>query len=198
MTGEYATKEAFDVYVAYLALGRHFTTDSYDFQKYRGRVKVSADKFSTRNDVFFFYKLSKIPHWFNLMLANFIKNPKIWVRNLLDDSAEEVYIAWKKRQDSMTYSFQSDLNQLDDDFQYNFFVHNGQMPKVMMFLLQKRISLETFTILMHITNVSEYWEKNIVDKTVSKDYIRLSRKYYPFLEIDKKKFNTIVKDHFDL
>lgn len=199
MTGSYATKEAYNVYLTYLALGKHFTTDGYDFHKYNGKVKASADKFSTRNDVFFFYKLSKEPHWFELMLSNFIKNPKIWVRSLLDDTAEEVYRAWKKRIDSLTYSFKSELGELkQSSLQDNFTVTDGQMPHVMVLYLQKKISLETFSILAQVTNVYMYWEQNIVDKTVARDIIRLSKKYYPFLNIEKKKFSAIVKDKFDL
>jgi alpha-amylase/alpha-mannosidase (GH57 family) len=133
------------------------------------------------------------------MLANFIKNPKIWVRSLLDDTAEEVYRAWKKRIDSLTYSFKSELGELkQSSLQDNFTVTDGQMPHVMVLYLQKKISLETFSILAQVTNVYTYWEHNIVDKTVARDIIRLSRKYYPFLNIEKKKFSAIVKDKFDL
>jgi alpha-amylase/alpha-mannosidase (GH57 family) len=133
------------------------------------------------------------------MLSNFIKNPKIWVRSLLDDTAEEVYRAWKKRIDSLTYSFKSELGELkQSSLQDNFTVTDGQMPHVMVLYLQKKISLETFSILAQVTNVYTYWEHNIVDKTVARDIIRLSRKYYPFLNIEKKKFSAIVKDKFDL
>jgi alpha-amylase/alpha-mannosidase (GH57 family) len=133
------------------------------------------------------------------MLSNFIKNPKIWVRSLLDDTAEEVYRAWKKRIDSLTYSFKSELGELkQSSLQDNFTVTDGQMPHVMVLYLQKKISLETFSILAQVTNVYTYWEHNIVDKTVARDIIRLSKKYYPFLNIEKKKFSAIVKDKFDL
>jgi hypothetical protein len=117
----------------------------------------------------------------------------------LDDTAEEVYRAWKKRIDSLTYSFKSELGELkQSSLQDNFTVTDGQMPHVMVLYLQKKISLETFSILAQVTNVYTYWEHNIVDKTVARDIIRLSRKYYPFLNIEKKKFSAIVKDKFDL
>lgn len=195
---DYATKEAFAVYMAYLALGKHFTSDGYDYQKYRGKVKASAEKFSTRNDVFFFYKLSKHPQWFEVLLSNFLKNPKMWIRNLLDETAEEVHRDWKKRIDSLTYTFKSDLSQLDENFQANFFVKDGQMPPLMSLYLQKKITLETLTILAHITNVLDYWSNSVVDRTISRDIVRIIKKYYPFLEIDRKKFSEIVKDRFEI
>lgn len=197
MAGHYATEQAYAVYIAYLALGKHFTSD-YDFHKYRGKVKAGFEKFSTRNDVFFFYKLSKLPHWMDLLVANFIKNPKVYVRDLLEEPANEVYTAWKKRTDALSYTFSSDLSLLDDDFQTNFVVTNGQMPKLMQFYLNKQISLETITILAHLTNVFPSWEANIVDRTISRDIIRLTKKYYPFLDVDRKKFAEIVKNKFDL
>jgi hypothetical protein len=133
------------------------------------------------------------------MLSNFIKNPKIWVRSLLDDTAEEVYRAWKKRIDSLTYSFKSELGELkQSSLQDNFTVTDGQMPNVMVLYLQKKISLETFTILCHVTNVFSYWEESISDRTIAKDIIRLSKKYWPFLEVDKKKFGAIIREKFDV
>lgn len=195
---DYANEQSFKVYVTHLAMSRHFTTDGYDFQKYNGKVKANFDKFRTRNDVYFFYKLSKEQNWQNIMLANFIVNPKIWIRGLIEDTGIEVYTAWKKRIDSLTYIFSSDLSMLDDTFKENFIVSNGQHPQLMHSYLQRKISPETFSILAHITNVLEYWENNVTDKIISKDLIRLSRKYYPFLDIDKKKFTSIIRNKFEM
>jgi hypothetical protein len=62
--------------------------------------------------------------------------------------------------------------------------------------LQKKISLETFSILAKISNIFPYWEKEIVDKIVARDIIRLIKKYKPFLEIDEKKFKDIARERF--
>jgi hypothetical protein len=63
---------------------------------------------------------------------------------------------------------------------------------------QKKISLETFTILTHAANIFEYWNDKVVDKIISRDIIRLSRKYKPFLLYDEKKFKDIIRVHFDV
>ncbi len=52
MNHNYATEDAFKTYVDYLALKRHFTTKTYDYHKYNGKVKVSFEAFQTRKDVF--------------------------------------------------------------------------------------------------------------------------------------------------
>ena len=62
--------------------------------------------------------------------------------------------------------------------------------------MQKKISLETIAILAKISNIFPYWEKEIVDKIIARDIIRLLKKYKPFLEIDEKKFKDIVRDRF--
>lgn len=192
----YANEASFRVYVNYLALKKHFETDKYDYHKYNGKVKAYYDKFMTRNDAFFFYKLSRKDEPLKMLIANLIKNPKAWIRDIVDETGEQVYLEWQKRMDSLTYMYKSELNKLHEDYQENFIVRDGQHPYIMTLYLQKHISLETFTILTRISRVYDYWEKEIVDKFIARDIIRLSKKYYPFLDIDEKKFSKITKDHF--
>jgi hypothetical protein len=196
MTINYATEDAFRVYVDYLALKRHFTTDSYDYKKYNGKVKASFESFQTRNDAFFFYKLSKNKDWHNIILANILKNPNGWIREMLEESGETIFAEWEGRIDSLTYTFKDDLSRLKENYAENFIPNNGQHPHIMTLYLQKKISIETFTILANISNIYDRWSKEIVDKVVARDIIRLSKKYYPFLEIDRKKFSEIVKERF--
>ena len=98
--------------------------------------------------------------------------------------------------DSLSYTFKTELKKLNDDYYSNFVVKSGQHPHIMTLYLQKEISLETFTILSKLSNVYALWENEIVDKFVARDIIRLSKKYYPFLEFNKEKFSKIVKEHF--
>jgi len=193
----YATEGSFKTYVDYLALKRHFTTDSYDYHKYNGKVKASFNSFQTRNDAFFFYKLSQRPDRHNLMVSNMVVNPNIWVRDLCEEPAEDVYVSWKKRVDALTRHFTLDLNQLESDLQDNFFAAPGSHPKIIEKVIRKQISVETFAIITHITNVFPYWEQHLVNDVIARDVIRLSKKYYPFLEVDKKKFAAVVKSHMN-
>lgn len=196
MSINFANELSFKAYIEYLALKKHFTTDGYDYHKYNGKVKASFDKFTTRNDAFFFHKLSKKRDWNKILLANVVKNPSVWIRDIVEETGESVFAEWESRIDSLTYSFNEDLKKLNEDYSANFIVHKGQHPLLLKLYLQNRISLETFSILTHAAKVHEYWEKEISDRVVAKDIIRLSKKYYPFLEIDQKKFSGIVKNHF--
>lgn len=192
----YANDKSFATYREYLALKKHFTTKNYDYHKYNGKVRASFDTFRTRNDVFFFYKLSQKKNSREMILSNLIKDPRMWVRDILEESGQKVFQDWQRRIESLTYNFKIELNSLKENYKENFLVQGGQHPYLMVAYLQKRVSLETFTILSNISKVTDYWEKQVVDKVVAGDIINLSRKYYPFLDIDEKKFSAIVKDKF--
>lgn len=196
MSVNYATEESFNTYIDYLALKKHFSSDSYDYKKYNGKIKASFDKFQTRNDAFFFYKLSKKKENHEILLSNILKDPKVWIRDICEDTGYDVYLNWKKKIDSLNYQFKSDLNKLKEDYKSNFVVPQNGHPYLMSLLLQKQITIETFTILTNISNVFPYWETEIVDKIISGDIIRLSKKYYGFLDIDDKKYKEIVKNSF--
>lgn len=196
MTTSYATEQSFRAYIDYLALKKHFTSDGYDYHKYNGKVKASFDNFSTRKDTFFFYKLSQKKDWHNILLANIVKDGNIWIRDVLEEKGEANFAEWEGRMDALTYTFKEDLSNLKDDYASNFASVNGQHPYLMTLYMQKKISLETFTILTHISKVHERWSNEISDKVIAKDLIRLTKKYYPFLQIDQKKFSEIIKNRF--
>ena len=92
-----ASDKSFEAYVKYLAIKKHFTTDNYDYFKYNGKVRANFDTFISRNDAYSFAKLAKREDYQNLILSNIIKKPDIWVREILDEEAQERYILWKKK-----------------------------------------------------------------------------------------------------
>ena len=175
---------------------QHFTTDGYDYHKYRGKIRASFDSFRTRNDVFFFHKLANKDEPENLLLATMVVKPNAWIREIVEQDGEDRYFEWKKKIDALSRVFKDDLSKLDDDYQQNFVAHNGQHPPVMNLFMQKKITLETFTLLTNLSNIFPYWEKEIVDRIVARDIIRLSKKYRPFLSIDEKKFKNIIRERF--
>ena len=190
--------DSFNTYVKFLALKKHFTTDNYDYFKYNGKVRANYETFMSRNDAYSFAKLAKKDDPQGLILSNLLINKNIWVRDLLDSEGEARYTNWRKRIESLGYIFKSELVHLNDEYKQNFISRDGQHPLVMTLLLQKKISLETFTILAFITNIFSYWSEKVVDKHVSFDIINKSRKYKPFLEYDEQRFKDMVRDRFDI
>jgi hypothetical protein len=193
-----ASDESFNAYVKFLALRKHFTTDSYDYFKYNGKVRANRETFMSRPDAYSFAKLAKKDDYVNLIMSNLLINNKVWVRDLLDSECEARYINWRKRVESLGYIFKSELAHCDDEYKRNFISKDGQHPHVMTLFLQRKISLETFTILAHSANIFSYWQEKVVDKHVSFDIINKSRKYKPFLDYNEERFAKLIKDHFSL
>ena len=193
----YSTRDAYDLYIYYLAIKKHFTT-SYDFFKYNGKVSASAMAFENRKDKFHFYKLSKRKDAEELILANMLVSPKSWIGDLLEDKAEQIYLDWKKRKQSLTYQFKSDINELvEDDYNANFFVEDGQHPRLLKLYNMKRVSLESLVILCDLSRCTKYWEKNISDQIVFPDINKLVSNYRPFLQYDKDKMKAILLDKYN-
>lgn len=192
----FVNDESFNAYIKYLALKRHFTDKSYDYFKYNGKVRASMDSFRSRSDAYFFAKLAKQDDYENKILANLLIKQDAWIRDILDMEGEENYVQWKKKMDSLGHIFKSDINNMSDDYQSNFVIRDGQHPHILTMFLQQQISLETFTIISHIANIFDYWDEKMVDKFVAGDIIKKSRKYFPFLNVDLKRYKTYVKDRF--
>lgn len=186
----------YDVYIDYLALKRHFTTKGYDYFKYHGKIKASTDAFETRKDRIFFAKLAKKQKPHEILLANMVHNPNSWVGELCGEEGNEIYLDWKKRFDSLEYQFTTELIKFDVDFDKLFTIYNGQHPILLASLLQRKISEETFAIMVHLCKTEDYWNENLSDTVIYPKLMFKAKKYYPFLKLDEKKFRKIIKNQF--
>jgi hypothetical protein len=187
----------FEVYKDYLALRNHFNSQSYDYFKYGGKGSGGIDAFNRRKDKFFFEKMSKHrdPHGF--MLANFVQNPKSWIRDMAySESAEKIYTDWLKKTQSLTFIVQSDLGRLREPFNENFLVEEGSHCHILSLYLGKRIQLETVCVLVDLTRCLSYWDKRMMDDVVWQDTGFLIKKYTPFIRYDPKALKKIVVDYF--
>ena len=191
----YNTNDAYQMYVYYLAIKRHFTSN-YDFHKYNGKINASVTSFETRKDKFFFYKLSKKTDAKNFILANLVENPNIWIGDMIGEKGDAVFMEWKKRQQSISYVFKSELSNLDEDFDSNLIVKDGQHPKLLRLHINRTISKETLIIVDDLTNVFSYWSKKILDNIIFPDILNTCNKYKPFLEYDRNKMKSILVDIF--
>ena len=191
----YNTKDAYEMYVYYLALKRHFTS-SYDYHKYNGKVNASITSFETRKDKFYFYKLSKRSDAKDFILANIVNNPKVWIGDMIGENGEKVFAEWKKRQQSLSYVFKSEMGKLDEDFDSNLTTKDGQHPKLLRLYTTGNICMETLIIIDDLTDVFSYWSKKILDNIIFPDILNTCYKYKPFLHYDKSKMKHILVTHF--
>jgi T4 gene Gp59 loader of gp41 DNA helicase len=187
----------FEVYKDYLALRNQFTSPYYDYFKYRGGGSANQDSFDNRKDKFFFEKVAKHRDPHNFMLANFVKFPKTWIRDIAySDEAEKIYQDWLKRKENLTYLLQNDLNKLQFPFDRNFAIENGQLSHLLVLYLGGEINIETTCVLTDLVRCYRYWDKQLEENVIWLEIGQLIKKYTPFVKYDKDEVNKIVLDFF--
>jgi len=194
----YSTKDAYELYTYYLALKQHFSSKSYDFFKYNGKVRSNPNSFETRNDKYHFYKLSKRSEARDLILSNMLHNPKTWIGDIATtDKCESIYLDWLKRKQSLSYLFREDLSELDEDFNANIVVADGQHPPLLKAFTRKKVHIETIIIIDDLVQCFKYWDKTVKDNIVYPDINMLCQKYKPFMSYEKAKMKKILLDKFE-
>lgn len=191
----------FDVYRSYLALKLHFTTDKYDVIKQQGRVKASKQSFFKRKDLFAIKKISETlqdKEVVDFLIANFISGDR-W-GGIFDIESKQNYTEWKRRIESMSYTFDKEVlllyDQLDTiglEFKDAFTVKVSEHPIIFKMYLKKTISIETLVILNKLNNFTEQLDILLKDDIMWPDVSRLIKKYSPFLNINKEKYESIVR-----
>ena len=193
--------DEYSVYKMYIALKLHFTTDNYDVIAQRGKVRASRQAFAKRKDLYSIKKVSKTytdEEVANFLVANFTSGDR-W-GGLFDSEASERYAEWKKRVESLSYIFTNDLDKLLEDLETDnkqfddaFKITKAQHPYIIKAFLRKTITLETLVILEKINPFLIHFDTDLSNDIMWPDISRLIRKYKPFLQFDKEKFNGILR-----
>jgi hypothetical protein len=186
----------FGAYRCYLAFKSHFTTDSYDIVKYRGRVSAKLETFEKRKDRYRFEKLAKNKSDKEIVetfVANFTSKPDY--SGLYDDQTDTRYQKWLGYQQALSYNFGNEIKNVFEDVKksglcYNdVFFGTGQHPPVLTAYLGKQISVDTFAILDRLNSFTE----QMGDDIVTRDILRVARKYDPFLKVDMDVYGNITE-----
>ena len=190
----------FQAYALFQSIKLHFTSDSYDFFRYNGKTNVSKDTFANRKDKFVFYRLSRKYNYQDLRdfyVSNFLVKDVNWVGDIANAEGEENYKLCQKRNQRLTYEFEQDiiriLEQADNPDEL-VTVPSGGYPALLQGAMQNSISIETLVILNSIMNFFPMWSKKISDDIIWPTYQRKCLRYEPFLQYDKEKFKTILKE----
>ena len=196
----------FDVYKTYLAVKLHFASDTYDYYKYDGKVNAKLDTFTKRKDRYFFHKLSTRyaeSDILDFFVANFLADSKRWIGNLLANDGRDVYLDYKKRKEAFAYYFKQDCGTIVSDFTrrnilFNdgFSVPDGQHPRVLRLLIQKKISYQTAVVLNHFLNFTKNWDKKITEKVVWPKISFTLARIKPFITFNTTKSKLIMKEVF--
>lgn len=183
---------AFDTYCLYLALKNHFTQKSYDFFKYNGKTSANKESFMTRRDRFQFQKISRLysdDEMQDMFVANFLKD-KTWVGDMLDDEARGNFMDYRRRRQSLSYNFTNDLDFLlsKETPDKLFRSTDNALAPVLTYIIREDISIETAVILDYFIGFSKNFD-SLFDK-----YRLRIQKYASFVEFDKNKMKSILKE----
>ena len=192
----------FETYQHYLSLKNHFTNPKYDFFKYGAKTRASITSFNKRKDKYWFEKTSRKysdKEVVDFLVSNFTAtdNPQnLWIGEIIN-SGERNYAEWRKRQQSLTYLFKEQSNELlsENELESLFNCTKGH-PKILKAYLSGSVSLETFTIFDKIFRFSENFNKTLTDPVWETVSLKL-KKYSPFLNIDMFHYKKILRDIID-
>ena len=189
----------FETYQAYLGMKSHFTNPKYDFFKYGGKSRATMASFNKRKDKYWFEKTSRKysdQEVIDFLLSNFINatNPQnLWIGEIIN-SGERTYAEWKMRQQSLTYMFKEQSENLlsENDLEKVFNCSKGH-PVVLKKYLGGEISLETLSILERIFSFQKNFDKKLTDPVWETVSIKL-KKYLPFLNINVFQFKKVLRE----
>lgn len=193
--------EPFEVYRYYLALRLHFTTDKYDAIKQQGRVRASRQAFLRRNDLLAIRRVAETysdKDVVDFLVANFITGDR-W-GGVFDVEAKERYTDWKRRIESLTYTFDKEVGKIKTfadnkniTFDEMFSVGKNEHPYIIKMYLRHDVSIETLVILNQFNSFTDLLDKELKDDILWPDISRIIKKYTPFLTIKKEKYGRILR-----
>lgn len=190
--GGYAT------FALYHTLHLHFTSKSYDYFKYHGKCNIGKDAFLNRRDKYIFYAISRkynLQEAKDFFVSNLFEQPKRWIGELNTSEADEVYLKWKKLQQSLTYTFEQDIIHLFDSVEKPtdiVTVKDGQEPILLKQVYYGNVKPETLIILNHYIKFMDMWLGKIEDDVVFPEFANKLKKYQPFLSFDSEKIKKIL------
>ena len=191
--------DPYDVYKYYMSMKLHFESDTYEAPKYNYKTSARPQSFFKRRDKYHFAKLGRKfddpRDLIDFFTAQFTAADKTWVGDMLQD--EEKYTEWQKRQQSLSYNFEQDINKLAEEagtFDEMLETHDegNNYPLVIEKYLQEEISLETVVILDRLTGFMKRADRTITETIVWPDVSKKIRKYGLLLRFDKDRMRRIV------
>ena len=188
----------YETYQTYLSMKSHFTNPKYDFFKYGGKSRATVSSFNKRKDKYWFEKTSRKysdQEILDFLLSNFItaNNPQnLWIGEIIN-SGERNYSEWMKRQQSLTYLFKEQLEELLSEKKLDevFDCSKGH-PPILKKYLGGDLSLETLIILEKIFSFVKKFDKTIKDPVWETVSLKI-KKSIPFININIVYYKKILR-----
>lgn len=186
----------------YVALKLHFSKDKFDVFQNRGNVKGSFEAFNARNDRYMFEKIARKydtdQELIQFYVANFAYGNTDMVYGM--EQSEENYIVWKRRKESITHLFKSDLDVIQLEAEKNkldmaamFYFLDNNYPYLLKMYLGKQVSIETLHMINTEQNIITNWKAD--SKAIMlEDDLRRVEKLRGFIKYDAEKIKKIFSE----
>lgn len=193
--------DGYDACMMYLSMKVHFAPGTYDYHRYNGKVALKFETYEHRKDKWFFHKLAKkYPDKETLeffLASNFFSRQVLWVRDLLMEESNGVYLERLKAKESLEYLIDQDLNyilQRCGNFKDLLAVHDAQFPRLLVMAFQDEIHRETLIALNQAIGFFPMWDTKIGDTILYPVFAHKCLRYAPFLGLpDMKNFRAWLK-----
>jgi hypothetical protein len=192
--------DGFKAYRYYLAIKLHFTTDKFDVFQNRGNVKGTREAFNARNDRYIFEKLAQKHPDDKEIIQFFVSNFAYGNDTAIyaGQEAEDNFMQWNKRKQSITKIFVDDLASLLTHIETNKLKHSAlfdftesEYPVALKMFVGGKIAIETLRIIDDFTGIIEKWNQNLSVRYIWDNEMRRIKKLTGFVKYDKIKIEKI-------
>jgi hypothetical protein len=196
--------DGFKAYRYYLAIKLHFTTDRFNVFENRGSVRGTREAFNARNDRYIFEKLASKRSDDKEIIQFFVSNFAYGNDQAIyaGQEAEDNYLQWQKRKQSMTKIFVDDLATLITHIELNklkptaiFQFTENEYPVALKLFVGGKIAIETLNIIDDMTGMLDDWVVHPSVRYIWEAEMRRIKKLTGFVKYDKIKIGKIFQ-HF--
>lgn len=188
-----------ECYKTYLSVKNHFSKDSYDFFKYRGKTKVSEKTFYSKKERFWFEKLSRNKddkEVINFFVSNYstAEDPSsLWIGDIIKNG-ETVYVKWTEKRNNLLDIFLREIESLNkNNFNQYFTIVGNRHPQILKDYLKGDICIETMIIFDSILNYKKDYDNMLIDPIWEMISMKM-KKYSVFLQINSVKYRKALKE----
>jgi hypothetical protein len=193
----------FKAFRYYLALKLHFNNDKYNVFENKGNIKYSYENFNSRNDRHIFEKLARKfdtdKDLIQFLVANFAYGHDNMIFAI--EEANEYYLEWQKRKQSITRIFKDDLNTIELESQKNALSLDqiinftlNEYPSIIKLYLGKKISIESVSMLNDLLDFIPKWKQNQSGMLILESDIRRIEKLKGFVKYQQDKIKPIFNE----
>jgi len=193
----------FKAFRYYLALKLHFNNDKYNVFENKGNIKYSYENFNSRNDRHIFEKLARKfdtdKDLIQFLVANFAYGHDNMIFAI--EEANEYYLEWQKRKQSISRIFKDDLNTIELESQKNALSIDqiinftlNEYPSIIKLYLGKKIAIESISILNDLLDFIPKWKQNPSGMLILESDIRRIEKLKGFVKYEQDKIKPIFNE----